>query len=93
MKKAARNAIGNGGAGAAPSVPIPQAAVVPNTIKGESEERHRRISDAAYYRAQRRGFAPGHEEEDWLEAEKDLYSGEQRAHGMKPEDNDPPVPK
>ena len=36
------------------------------------DERRRLISEAAYYRAQRRGFEPGHEEEDWLEAEKDL---------------------
>ena len=38
----------------------------------DSEERHRRIAEAAYYRAQRRGFAPGYEEEDWLAAEKEL---------------------
>ena len=93
MKKAARNATGNSGAGAPPSVPIPPTTVVPNTIKAESEERHRRISDAAYYRSQRRGFAPGYEEEDWLEAEKDLYSGEKEADGMKPEDKESPAPK
>ena len=93
MKKAARNATGNGGAGAAPSVPIPPTTVVPNTIKADSEERHRRISDAAYYRSQRRGFAPGHEEEDWLEAEKDLHSGEQGERPMQPEGNDFLTPK
>jgi hypothetical protein len=27
------------------------------------------IAEAAYLRAEKRGFAPGHEEEDWLAAE------------------------
>jgi len=30
------------------------------------------IAEAAYFRAQRRGFAPGHEEEDWLAAEAEV---------------------
>lgn len=34
--------------------------------------RHAMIAEAAYYRAQRRGFAPGHELEDWLQAEAEL---------------------
>jgi hypothetical protein len=33
------------------------------------DERQRRIELAAYYRAERRGFEPGHELEDWLDAE------------------------
>jgi len=37
--------------------------------------RRARIAIAAYYRAERRGFAPGHEIEDWLEAERDLDRG------------------
>lgn len=32
----------------------------------------RLIAEAAYYRAERRGFAPGHELDDWLEAEAEL---------------------
>jgi hypothetical protein len=35
-------------------------------------DRRRRIADAAYYRAEQRGFTPGFEDEDWLEAEKDI---------------------
>lgn len=31
---------------------------------------HRRIAEAAYYLAERRGFAPGYEEQDWLDAER-----------------------
>lgn len=34
--------------------------------------RHAMIAEAAYYRAERRGFAPGHEVEDWLQAEAEL---------------------
>ena len=36
------------------------------------EERHRLISEAAYLRAERRGFLPGAELEDWLEAEAEI---------------------
>jgi hypothetical protein len=35
-----------------------------------SDELRQEIAKAAYYRAQARGFAPGYEEQDWLEAEK-----------------------
>ena len=40
-----------------------------------NEERWRRIAEAAYYRAQARGFAPGQEIEDWLQAEADIDRG------------------
>jgi len=33
-------------------------------------ERHRLVAEAAYCLAERRGFEPGHELEDWLAAEK-----------------------
>jgi len=33
---------------------------------------HEAIALAAYYRAEQRGFAPGGELEDWLEAEREL---------------------
>ena len=33
------------------------------------ETRNRMIAEAAYYRAEARGFVSGHELEDWLEAE------------------------
>jgi hypothetical protein len=35
-------------------------------------DRHEMIARAAYYRSQRRGFAPGHELDDWLAAEHDI---------------------
>jgi hypothetical protein len=28
----------------------------------------KRMADLAYYKAEKRGFCPGHEHEDWLEA-------------------------
>lgn len=31
---------------------------------------HLQIAECAYYRAEARGFAPGHELDDWLEAER-----------------------
>lgn len=36
------------------------------------EELNQMIASAAYLRAERRGFAAGHELEDWLEAEKEV---------------------
>jgi hypothetical protein len=33
---------------------------------------HRLVADAAYFRAERRGFVPGHEAEDWLAAEAEI---------------------
>jgi hypothetical protein len=36
------------------------------------EERHASITKAAYMRAQRRGFEPGHELNDWLAAEEEF---------------------
>jgi hypothetical protein len=45
------------------------------TFVGEQlmyQDRSARIAEAAYFRAQQRGFAPGYELEDWLAAEKDI---------------------
>lgn len=43
---------------------------MPAGLRGE--HRHlQRIREAAYFKAERRGFAPGHELEDWLEAERE----------------------
>jgi hypothetical protein len=36
------------------------------------EDRHASIELAAYFRSESRGFAPGHEVEDWLAAEEDV---------------------
>lgn len=37
-------------------------------------ERMQMIADAAYYRAEQRGFTPGYELEDWISAERQIAS-------------------
>ncbi|HJW25059.1 MAG TPA: DUF2934 domain-containing protein [Rhodocyclaceae bacterium] len=37
-----------------------------------SQDRSEQIAVAAYFKAQARGFAPGQELDDWLEAESEL---------------------
>lgn len=37
-----------------------------------AEDRREMIATAAYFRAERRGFEPGHELEDWYAAEHDI---------------------
>lgn len=36
------------------------------------EQRSALIAEAAFFRAEKRGFAPGHETEDWLAAEAEV---------------------
>ena len=50
---------------------LPASAMPPATEPGE-RERQSMIAEAAYYRAENRGFAPGWETEDWLAAEKEI---------------------
>ncbi len=38
------------------------------------DELFKMISVNAYYRAEKRGFEPGHEEEDWYQAESEIIS-------------------
>ena len=40
-------------------------------------ERRAMIADAAYFRAEKRGFEPGHELDDWLAAEVDVANAQQ----------------
>jgi hypothetical protein len=37
-----------------------------------AKPRAARIAELAYFKAEKRGFAPGHEEEDWLAAEAEV---------------------
>jgi len=37
-----------------------------------SDDHHAAIAEAAYFRAERRGFEPGHELEDWLAGEAEI---------------------
>lgn len=43
------------------------------------ERRHRMIAEAAYFRAERRGFEAGHELDDWLAAEAEIDPRPSRA--------------
>ncbi len=52
-----------------------------STVISESEEstdticlpdRDAKIAELAYYKAERRGFEPGYELDDWLEAEREF---------------------
>lgn len=36
------------------------------------DELRKLVSEAAYYRAKQRGFTPGHEMEDWVQAEAEV---------------------
>jgi hypothetical protein len=54
-------------AAAEPAVPAPRGSV---TVSAET--RRAMIAEAAYLRAERRGFTSGREEEDWLAAEKEV---------------------
>jgi hypothetical protein len=46
--------------------------------------RHDAIADAAYQRAERRGFEPGHALDDWLAAEKEVDARAAIARGIPP---------
>lgn len=65
--------------GRAPDAPVPshaaaplQGGAAPTRSTPDAPTLHRMIAEAAYYRAERRGFAPGGEEMDWLAAEAEL---------------------
>ena len=67
----------NGGPSRSQNTPTGTPPAVTNTVlhlpsSGDREARRRRVAEAAYYRAERRGFAPGGDLGDWLEAEKDI---------------------
>lgn len=69
---------GNGkGKGKAPSRPTTNArtAAVAPAPQTASARDQARIAEVAYLKAERRGFAPGRELDDWLEAERELGQG------------------
>ena len=57
-------------------------------IPSYSDTREARIAEAAYWRAERRGFAPGGELEDWLQAERELDEQEQQGDPSNQEGGD-----
>lgn len=40
----------------------------------DDKERHEQIAKRAYYKAMARGCQPGHEMDDWLEAEAEMLA-------------------
>jgi hypothetical protein len=60
-----------------PAAPAPDAPSVETLARadGESpspEQLYRMIQETAYYKAKARNFAPGHEVQDWIEAEAEV---------------------
>lgn len=49
------------------------------SASGKKEDLYSHIAAAAYYKAESRGFEPGYELDDWLEAEIELM-GDQQKH-------------
>lgn len=54
------------------SVAITNSNLQQRDLPSISDNREARIVERAYWRAERRGFAPGHELEDWLHAEREV---------------------
>ncbi len=71
VRKAARKA----SVLANPSVTLPRphrATMKPKGAEFSPEERQRWVAEAAYFIAESRGFAPGAELDDWLQAEGEI---------------------
>jgi hypothetical protein len=67
-----RSADGVVGEASSNEVQITDSKLEQRDIPSFSESRAARIAEAAYWRAERRGFAPGQEVDDWLNAERDI---------------------
>jgi len=68
--------------------PIPQPRkppAVPVRMTLSAEARRAMIAERAYLRAERRGFAPGQEAEDWLAAEAEVDALLKLSHGGSPQ--------
>jgi hypothetical protein len=56
-------------------------APTPRRLQVTADARRTMIAEAAYLRAERRGFTPGHETEDWLAAEIEVDALLRSEHG------------
>lgn len=66
-------AVGSGKEKIIPKAPATATEVVAAEVSASGfEDRQQMIARAAYFRAERRGFAPGGELQDWFEAEAEL---------------------
>lgn len=50
-------------------IPVIGTESIPESFSEYSNDEFSRISECAYYKAEARGYEPGHEIQDWLEAE------------------------
>lgn len=57
---------------AAPGAAANKKKTAPPPAGVTDKERYLLIAEAAYYRAEQRGFAPGHDLQDWLDAETEV---------------------
>ncbi len=48
------------------------AASAPTGAPVSAEERYKMIQEAAYYKAESRGFEPGWEQQDWADSEREI---------------------
>jgi len=62
------------------ATPAAKSGAAAATVAAADSSRQQRIAVSAYYRAEARGFAPGHELDDWLAAEREL--GEPAGEGV-----------
>lgn len=68
-----RNAAAGRPAPDAPANPPASGQMTGNTeSKLSPEDVYRLIQESAYFKAKARGFAPGHEVQDWIEAEQEV---------------------
>ena len=59
----------------------PAAGPIPKHLQVTPDARRSLIAESAYLRAERRGFEPGHENEDWLAAEQEVDALLTGGHG------------
>jgi hypothetical protein len=69
----------------APVAVRPQPTVTVTQIEISPDQRRAMVAEAAYLRAERRGFAHGNEVEDWLAAEAEVDRLLQASHGTRPQ--------
>ena len=64
-----------------PQQPLKQQPQSPQQQQSDTsgEALRERVREAAYYRAQQRGFSPGYEIEDWLAAEAEIRKAQERS--------------
>jgi Protein of unknown function (DUF2934) len=55
--------------------------LTPKPIQVSADARRGLIAESAFLRAERRGFAPGHENDDWLAAELEIDALLKISHG------------